>query len=149
MGLGISDCLFWLILAVGLLIVEAVTVNLVSIWFAIGSFCAAAAAWFRLGRISQVFLMLAVSGLIFWIYWHFRSRVSLRSDQILPTNADRIVGQEGTVLEMIRSHPIQGTIQVLGQTWSAVSETGDEIPEGTLVRVLELRGVRAVVRPLD
>ena len=41
-----------------------------------------------------------------------------------------------------------GSIQVLGQIWSAKSKTGAVISEGSRVEVVDLEGVKAVVVPI-
>ena len=57
--------LLWLIIAVILGILEAVTVSLVSIWFAIGALAAIIPAYFEVPFWGQILVFLAVSALAF------------------------------------------------------------------------------------
>ena len=72
-----------------------------------------------------------------------------RSKPSEPTNADRIIGQEALVLETL--DPVAGTglIKVKGQTWSSVSEDKSVIAAGSKVMVIEIQGVKAVVKPMN
>ena len=68
--------------------------------------------------------------------------------KIQPTNVDAIIGREGIVCEAIR--PLEGTgqVKVGGQIWSArTDEQTDCIPEGTIVTVLRVEGVKLFVQP--
>ena len=51
----------WLVLVAVLLVIEAVTVGLTTIWFAGGALVAAVASWLGAGEIVQWILFLAVS----------------------------------------------------------------------------------------
>ena len=62
------------------------------------------------------------------------------------TNSDRIIGKEAVVTEEIDNIKGKGQIKVLGSIWSAISEDQSVIPEGSMVEVCEIRGVRAVVK---
>ena len=70
-----------------------------------------------------------------------------RSGSKAPTTPLSLLGQVGTVSTVLNPH---GTIQVASELWSAVSDTGDEIPEGEEVMVTEVDGLTLkVFRPPD
>ena len=60
-GLPISMAAFWIIVAGVALLIEAITTGLTSIWFTIGGFVAAVAAWLGAGLPVQIILFLVVS----------------------------------------------------------------------------------------
>ena len=63
----------------------------------------------------------------------------------------RLVGEHGVVLEEIPSggHDL-GLVRVHREEWRAESAGGhDLIPAGTRVRVVEVRGTRVIVNPVD
>ena len=64
------------------------------------------------------------------------------------TNADRIIGQEALVTQPINNTLSQGEIKVFGQLWTARAADGGEIPAGSLVRVREIVGVKAIVEKI-
>jgi membrane-bound serine protease (ClpP class) len=62
------------------------------------------------------------------------------------------VGRE-TMLERVGivRQPLQpeGIVHIEGEEWTAISVTGEELPVGTRVRVVEVDGLRLRVEPLD
>lgn len=60
------------------------------------------------------------------------------------SGAESIAGHEGVVLQAVAP---DGVVRVRSEDWTAVTD-GDPIPEGTKVRVTEMRGLTAVVEPL-
>jgi membrane protein implicated in regulation of membrane protease activity len=67
---------------------------------------------------------------------------------LVKTNADRILDQEGLVIQTIDNRLAQGQIKVGGAVWTARSAQEDQrIPEGTLVTVERIEGVKAIVHP--
>ncbi len=149
MILGVDAWILWLVLFIVFLLIEAFTLNLVTIWFAVGSLAALAMDLLGFPVTVQIVVMLAVSLLTFALFMLvIKPRTSIGSRKPVPTNADRIIGKEGLVTETI--DPIQGSglIMVAGQAWSAVSEDGQSILIDSHVQVVALKGVKAVVKPL-
>jgi len=75
-----------------------------------------------------------------------------RLDTGSPANgigARRLIGEVGTILEAIDGHGDQGQVRVHREEWRADSVDGSAIAEGTQVRVVEVRGTRIVVWPVD
>ena len=74
-----------------------------------------------------------------------------RLDRSQPTEgigAKRLIGEEAVVLEAIPADQELGLIRVHREEWRAESGEGSEIPAGARVRVVEIKGTRAVVFPL-
>lgn len=67
----------------------------------------------------------------------------------IPTNADRIIDQKGIVIKAISSIENSGQIKVLGQIWSAKSNSEEEISEGETIVIKGLEGVFAVVEKVE
>ena len=146
MILQLDAWIFWLALLAIFLIVEAVTVNLTTIWFAVGSLAALILDLAGQSVALQVTAMIVVSSVLLALFLIvIRPRMNLAKGSRTPTNADRLIGQEALVIEPI--DPIQGTgqIRALGQTWSANSLNQQPIATGTPVRIVEIRGVKAIV----
>lgn len=140
--------LFWIILAVVFLIIEAITLGLSTIWCAIGCFVAAILASFNAPNWVQMLAMIIVSISLFtvyiiWIKPHFGK---LRGEKD-PTNADRVIDKVGTVIKDINVLDAVGQVKVNGQIWSATADK--DIPMGKKVKVLEIRGVKLVVVEVD
>lgn len=139
---------FWLFLMVVFLIVEAVCViHLVSIWFAVGSLVAAIAALLNAYIWLQVVLFLVVSCVILALMWPFVQK--FLKPGLQKTNLDSIIGSEGLVTAAIDNVSAQGQVKLGAMEWTARSTTGETIPQGTLVKVDRIEGVKVFVTPVN
>ena len=141
------EAIFWLAAMVVFLAAEAMTVTLVSIWFAVGSLGAIVVALLGGNLMLQitVFLLLAILLLL-----SLRSVVRRHiTPRITRTNVDSIIGSTGIVLAPINNIAALGQVQVGGVEWSARSTSGSHIPAGTLVRVDRIEGVKVFVSPAE
>ena len=86
----------WLAALVALLALEAATVGLVSLWFAVGSLCALLTSFFVSNIWVQFAVFLAVSFLCLVI---IRPCQKVRRPPPVSTNADRVIGAEGVVTQ--------------------------------------------------
>ena len=141
------EAIFWLIAMVVFAAAEAMTVSLVSIWFAVGSLGAIIVALLGGGLVFQVtvFLALAVALLLSLrgiVRKHIRPRVTR-------TNIDSVIGATGVVLTPVNNIAALGQVQVNGVEWSARSTTKSHIPAGTLVRVDRIEGVKVFVTAVE
>lgn len=146
--LGMTSTLFWgLILAIAV-IVELSTLNLVSTWFAFAALASMVASLLGASLLLQ-FILFALFSLLGFLLFALVIRPRLGQRPITPTNADRILDKEGVVVETIHSTTGKGLVKVEGQTWSARLEGDGILREGAFVRVTGIRGVKALVEPLD
>ena len=67
----------------------------------------------------------------------------------MKTNADRIVGQRAVVILDIDNQAAQGQVRINGQVWTARSQDAEPIPAGAQVEVVQISGVKAIVKPLE
>ena len=63
-----------------------------------------------------------------------------------PTNADRYIGKTAVVVRSIDNDMAEGLVKVDNQKWTARSESGEKIPQGTRVKVVAIEGVKLLVR---
>ncbi len=138
---------FWIVLAVLLGIIEASTVNFVTIWFAIGAvfaFITAIMTDLVLFQIA-VFILVSVLSLVLT-----RPLVrKLLDNKTVATNADRYINQKAYVTQSINGVSGMGQVKSMGQIWSAKSEDGLDINEGEEVIINRIDGVRAVVSKIS
>lgn len=137
----------WLSVACAALIIEVATVNLVSVWFVVGALSAFVASFFNIDVIWQVVIFIAVSGILLLLMFPLAKK--LRNKKHTATNADRIIGQDGVVIQTINNIDAVGQIKVLGNIWSAKSEDDKIIEKDKKVKVLSVSGVKAVVKEAD
>ena len=122
---------------------EAMTVSLVSIWFAAGALGAIVVALLGGGLVLQVtvFLALAVALLL-----SLRSIVRKHfTPHVTRTNIDSVIGATGIVVTPVNNIAALGQVQIGGVEWSARSTSGSHIPAGALVKVDRIEGVKVFV----
>ncbi|MBQ7938305.1 MAG: NfeD family protein [Oscillospiraceae bacterium] len=134
----------WIVLAVVLGIIEAATVSLISIWFAVGAVVAIIPAYFGAPIWVQILVFLVVSAVCFVFTKRFFKDVIKVKKQ--PTNADGLIGEDGIVTAEIDNLSGEGKVFISGLTWSARSSNGENIPEGAVVTVRKIEGVTLIVK---
>ena len=140
--------MFWLIAMVFFLVVEAVTVGLVCIWFAAGSLVALLCAMFDAPVWLQIVVFLIVSAVT--LYYTRPLVKKYVNNKVEPTNADIVIGKECRVTETIDNIAGTGAVYVDGKTWTARSaEDSETIPEGTLVTARQIDGVKLIVSAME
>lgn len=140
-----SPIFLWLALFVVFLIVEAGTVALVSIWFALGALAALVSCVLGAEMWLQITVFLVVSLVLLAVLWK-RVRNKLTTTK---TNVDSMIGAEGYVTEAIDNLSYTGRVKLGGITWAARSTSGAGIPVGTLVKVERIEGVKVFVSPAE
>ena len=141
------EAIFWLVSMVVFMAAEAMTVTLVSIWFAAGALGAVITALLGGGLVLQVtvFLALAVALLLSLrgiVRRHFTPRLT-------KTNIDSVIGSVGIVTTPVNNIAALGQVQINGMEWSARSTDNAHIPAGTLVQVDRIEGVKVFVSPAE
>lgn len=135
----------WLVLIVVFLVVEGVSTSLVSIWFAAGAAVGLIVAALHLPLWFQIFMFLLASGVLLVATKPFVRRM-LSKNTAEKTNADRAIGQTALVTTAIDNLKGQGQAEVAGQLWTARSVDGSVIPAGETVEVVEISGVKLMVK---
>ena len=137
----------WLILTVAFLAVEAVTVTVVSLWFAAGALAAMATALLGAGIWLQTGVFLAVSAVALTA---LRPLVrKFLTPKLTATNIDSLIGSVCIVTADIDNIVSSGQVKLNGMEWTARSSSGDPIPQGTRVTVDRIEGVKVFVSPAE
>lgn len=138
--------IFWIILAVVFGITEAFTANLTTIWLAIAAMLTTVISALGLPSDAQPIVFAGIAAVLVVLTRPLAKRVIDR--KAVATNADRVIAQKGIVTEAIDPVENSGRIKVMGQSWSAKSQDGEFIEEGTDVVVKRIEGASVVVEPL-
>lgn len=139
--------LFWLVALIIFGVAEAATVGLVSIWFAGGALAALIAAAAGGAIWLQIVLFVVVSVLMLALLRPMAQKISVPHQ--VRTNADRHLGRTALVTEAIDNLKEAGAVKLDGVVWSARSESGAVIPEGELITVRRIEGVKLWVAPAE
>ena len=145
-GINVSMIVIWLAVALVMLVIEALTVGLATIWFAAGALVALLAALLDFSIAVQIVLFLAVSlCLLVFTRKIFVEKLKAGSEK---TNVDALVGEKGVVISPIHPYEV-GQGKVGGQVWSAVGKNPDEtFAVDQLVKINAIEGVKLVVTPV-
>ena len=136
--------LVWLIVVVLTAILEALTINLVSIWFTIGGLVALLLSYLNISFTFQMAAFVIVS-LICIIITRPLAKKYLRGN-IVRTNVDRVIGKTALVTKPITPDE-PGEVKVLGNYWSAITlDNQQTIPAGQHVEIQAIDGVKLVVK---
>ena len=131
----------WLTIVVLLTIVEAMTVNLTTIWFVVSGLVA-----IGLSFVTDIFLIqfgvCVCLGIVLLIVTKPFVKKFLDSRDA-KTNFDRIIGMNGIVVKDI-SDVNNGEVKVDGKIWTAYSD--DSLKVNDKVKVLEISGSKIKVR---
>jgi membrane protein implicated in regulation of membrane protease activity len=138
--------IIWLVAVVIFALLEAVTYQLVCIWFAIGSIGGFLAAYAGLGLNSQmvIFLILSVLALI---CLRPLSVKLFKKGKGTKTNVDALVGRDVLITKRVNNNTSEGEGKINGLIWTvrssddAVSFEKDEI-----ARIERVEGVKLIVK---
>lgn len=131
---------FWLVLIILLGFIEAITINLVSIWFIVSGLLALIVSFLTDNFVLQFGIFVVVGILLM-----FTTRKSLEQKLVRKekTNLDRIIGMKGVVTEKIDDLTV-GEVKVDGKHWSATSKV--PLEKGEVVKILKMNGVKLEVK---
>ena len=137
---------FWLVLAIVLGVFEAVTVQLVAVWFALGSLAAivpslmGGSVWVQFA----VFVFVSLLALA-----ATRPFVQTLKSRHVHTNADSLIGQIGIVVsDCIDPSRGLGRVAIAGQDWAAITEDGSMVQKDEHVLVKGITGVKLIVEAI-
>lgn len=133
----------WIIVFAAAVILEAATFALVSIWFAAGAVGALIAAAAGASLAVQLIVFALLAGLLLLFTRPLLKK--LFPHKFIPTNFELEVGKTAVVIEKIDNNAGKGRVRLGGVDWAAVSENGENIPEGDIVTVREVRSSKLAV----
>ncbi|MDD6433771.1 MAG: NfeD family protein [Ruminococcus bromii] len=137
----------WIGLAIVMAVCEAVTAQLVSIWFVLGAICAAITTIFTPSIIIQTTVFLAVSFIALIVTKPLVKKLR-NNGNAQNTNADRLIGMVGVVVTDIDDEQSIGQVKVAGETWSARSDFAPILKDNR-IKVLAIEGVKLIVEPIS
>lgn len=140
------DFQFWLMAFIILVVMEFLTMGLTTIWFAIGALAAFFASLFGATLWVQIILFLVISLVVLVVYRPLA--VKYVNSRRTRTNVDDLLGKEAKVTERIDNINQTGRVVLNGMDWSARTTIGGTIDVDTIVKVIEVQGVKLIVEPV-
>ncbi|MEE3491506.1 NfeD family protein [Ruminococcus sp.] len=135
--------IIWLVIAVVMGVTEACTVQLVSVWFAIGSAAACITSLFTDQIYIQVIVFVVVTAIALAVTRPLVKKLKRKRPEA--TNADRYIGKSAVVVEAIDNDHAKGLVKVDNEKWTARSVDGQLIEPGDRVVVTAIEGVKLIV----
>lgn len=136
----------WLAITVIAIIIEILTIDLVSIWFAAGSIVALIAYLLNAGTTMQIILFVIITSICAIIIRPI-SKKYLRGN-IERTNFDRVIGKHGLVTKTITADS-KGEVKVMSTLWTATSNDNTTIHRGEYCEILAVEGAHLVVKKIE
>lgn len=142
------SALYWLLFAVGLMVLEAIVPGLIIIFFGLGALIVSGLTYVGLlDSLTSQSMVWAISSLV--LVFVLRRQVA-RFFPALEKNeetADDLVNKVGVAISQINGNT-EGRVRVGGTTWKAVSISGNTIVAETEIRVVSQDNLILYVEPL-
>lgn len=143
---GIPYSVWWLMIAIVFGVIEILTLNLVTIWFIIGALFAMFFSLLGLPILCQVIVFIIASSVLMILTKPIiKNFLKLKPER---TNADKVLGEKGLVIEEIDFMKGTGQVKINGQIWTAISVNKRKIDINEIVEVQEISGVKLIVKKI-
>ena len=141
--MDLNMSIIWIIAIIVFVIAEAITYQLVTIWFAIGALGALVCSVLGIGVPMQiaVFLVLSIAALL------FLRPVSKKylKNKTEKTNVDSLVGMDVLITEDVNNVTGTGKGKLCGMEWTVRSADNSQIGAGETAVVEKIEGVKLIV----
>lgn len=131
---------FWLITFILLIIVELMSANLVTLWFALGAVVAMITTFITDNVLIQLAVFIAVSFITLFVTKPLVKKFKV--NEKTPTNLDRVIGKRAEVTKNITSDEY-GEVKVYGNYWTASSDKSFDVGEKVIIK--DIDGVKLIV----
>ena len=138
---------FWIAILILAIVTEAVTTDLVAIWFMPSALIAMVLSLFSVPLWIQLVVFFVSVG-VFLILSQKLLRKYLKKRPTEVTNAESLVGKTAIVTETVNNEAQTGAVRVGGLVWTArsVSDTVT-LEKDSLVVIREITGVKLICEP--
>ncbi|WP_027089097.1 NfeD family protein [Thomasclavelia saccharogumia] len=136
----------WLGIIIAAIVIEVITVDLVSVWFAAGGIIALILCLLGINRSIQIaaFIIIAI---ITAVVVRPIAKKYMRGN-IERTNFDRVIGKHGLITKTITADT-KGEVKVMSMLWLASSIDNTTINEGDYCEILAVEGAHLVVKKIE
>lgn len=136
--------ILWLIAIIAFGVLESVTAQFISIWFAGGAFIALVAHLLGAGQLAQWITFVLSSAALLILTRPLVKRLS-KSD-VSVTGTDLLIGKSAVMTKGTDSRGEDGEAKADGKFWTVNSIDGDPIDKDCVVTIEKIQGVKLIVR---
>lgn len=140
----IFEVIIWFAIFIALIVIEAITADLLTVWFMPAALISIILAAFEVSVPIQVSVFFGISIIMFILSKTvFKKYIKARRNE--KTNLDLIIGEIGIVTEDIDNIAAKGSVKLKFQIWTArsVNDT-DCIKVGDKVKIIAVEGVKLI-----
>lgn len=134
--------MLWLLAVIAFIILEAVTYQMLSIWFVIGAIGALIATLLGAGFWVQMAVFLALSVILLIA---FRPIAIKKLKPEFKTNADAVIGKKVIITKEVDNVNGTGEAKLDGMVWTVRTESGKTLGVGDVAEVKKIEGVKLIV----
>ena len=135
--------ILWMAAIILFAVLELTTIQLISIWFAIGALAALVFSYFGFSNIVQLFVFLIVSAICVFLARPV-IRKTIKTEE--KTNFDAIIGKKAVVTKQVNNLKAQGEAEINGNLWSVRSINDEIIEKDEIVTIEKIEGVKLIVK---
>ncbi len=132
----------WLGLAILFIVIELLTFNIITLWFAIGALVSVFISFLPIPFSYQILIFLLISVTLLVLTRPLVLKKLEEKKQ--KTNVDSLIGKKVLVVKAILPFE-KGEIKINGTIWSAKTEGNEKIDKDSECTILRIEGVTAIV----
>lgn len=136
----------WFVIVIIAALIEINTMDLASIWFAVGALFAFIIAIIQLPILVQIIVFLVVTSVLLFFVRPIAS--NYLKTNVIHTNADRLIGKVALCTKEINVGE-RGEVKIDGKFWLAVTPSTEDIAVNEHVVVVAIEGVKLIVDKID
>ncbi len=137
--------LFWLVIAIIFLLIESSTFNLFTVWFALGAIVTMFVSILSDSYVLQAAVFITVSVLSIFTIRNYA--VKKFKATTIKTNVNSLIGKKAKVTRTIELYKF-GEVKVDGNYWTAKPVSDEIIEENSIVEIVEVSGVKLIVKKI-
>ncbi|MDD6762793.1 MAG: NfeD family protein [Clostridiales bacterium] len=138
--------IIWIAAIVVFIILEAVTYQIVSIWFVFGSIGAMIAYLLGTDFYVQLIVFIAVSAILLSILRPLSIKLIKKQD--FKTNSDSLIGKNVLITQEVSNIKGTGQGKINGMSWTVRGEGDEVIHAGEIARIKKIEGVKLIAEKI-
>lgn len=138
--------ILWLGIIIIAIIIEVITIDLVSVWFAAGGIIALISYLLGFDQAIQIALFIIIT-IACAVIVRPLAKKYMRGN-VERTNYDRVLGKHGLITKTITADN-KGEVKVMSTYWLASSIDNTTIKEGEYCEILAVEGAHLVVKKIE
>ena len=136
------DWALWIVVAVVMALIEALSLGMFTMWFVIGAIAALVAQLLGFGAVVQIVVFLVVSVVLLVALRPYALKHRNRGEAAEPS----LIGQSARVIIDIPADGTPGRVETADRmTWAALSATGEAIEFGARVHIVGQESIELLV----